>query len=155
MISLTHASLQPWSRSTVAARRSHFSLRPTWETCSIPASTRLGPFTPLHLLGMLFRPVREFLSRRRWRLYRPKWKAVVFMSNHKELCSTSMVSFYTCSTVGPIQLFISLVQFFGKRFSFPDHLNALFNDWKPTNFIYFCLFFLAVIVIIVLMPWQG
>ena len=35
----------------------------------------------------------------RWRLYRPKQKAVVFMSNPPKICSPCMALFHTCLTV--------------------------------------------------------
>ena len=46
----------------------------------------------------------ELFSSTRWRLYRPKRKAVVFMSNPKKY------AFHSCLTAGPIQLFISFYQ---------------------------------------------
>ena len=46
---------------------------------------------------------------RRWRLYLPKQTAVVFMFYPHKLWSTNVVLLrYTCLTVGPIQLFISI-----------------------------------------------
>ena len=44
----------------------------------------------------------EFFSSRRWRLHWPKQKAIVYMSNPKQLCSTRMASFHTSLTVGQI-----------------------------------------------------
>ena len=45
----------------------------------------------------------------RWRLYLPKRTAVVFMFYPHKLWSTNVVLLrYTCLTVGPIQLFISI-----------------------------------------------
>ena len=49
----------------------------------------------------------ELFSSRRWRLERPKQKAVVFMFNSNKLCKTCMAWFHWCLTVGPIQLLVS------------------------------------------------
>ena len=73
----------------------------TGATARTLMSMRISPYHFLYTLAM------ELFSRRRWRLDRPKQKAVVFMLNPTNLCNTCMSSFHRCLTVGPIQLFIS------------------------------------------------
>ena len=46
----------------------------------------------------------ELFSSRRWRLYRPKQKAVVFMLNLKTFYNKHMALFHRCLTVGSILL---------------------------------------------------
>ena len=52
----------------------------------------------------------EVFSSRRRRLYWPKQKAVVFMSNPKKLCSTCMALFNSCLTVVPIPVVHLILQ---------------------------------------------
>ena len=49
----------------------------------------------------------ELFSSMRWRLHRPKQKAVVFMLNPPKIYNTCVEKFHSCWTLGSIQLFIS------------------------------------------------